>query len=132
MPPLTLVVPITPVGKPRMTQRDVWKQRQCVMRYRAFADHLRAVCEYNKFVLPPSGVGITFYLPMPPSWSQKKRAAMNLTPHTQKPDLDNLLKSVMDVLLPDDSGIWQLDRLEKRWGFVGEIHFSLSSLTETP
>ncbi len=33
--------PIDVVGKPRMTQRDKWKKRPCVLRYRAFADELR-------------------------------------------------------------------------------------------
>ena len=29
---------ITPIGKPRMTRADKWKQRPAVMRYRAFCD----------------------------------------------------------------------------------------------
>jgi len=33
---------ITPVPKPRQTRSDKWKQRPCVMRYRAFADEVRA------------------------------------------------------------------------------------------
>ncbi len=32
---------ITPMGKPRMTRADKWKQREVVMRYRAFCDEVR-------------------------------------------------------------------------------------------
>ena len=34
---------ITPVPKPRQTQRDKWKRRDVVMRYRAFADETASV-----------------------------------------------------------------------------------------
>lgn len=33
---------ITPIGKPRMTRADKWKQRPPVMRYRAFA--MKSAC----------------------------------------------------------------------------------------
>ena len=32
---------IKPVPKPRMTQRDAWDKRPCVLRYRAFKDEVR-------------------------------------------------------------------------------------------
>jgi hypothetical protein len=32
---------ITPVGKPRMTRSDKWKQRPPVIRYRMFCDEAR-------------------------------------------------------------------------------------------
>lgn len=31
---------ITPMGKPRMTRADKWKQREVVMRYRAFCEEV--------------------------------------------------------------------------------------------
>ncbi|MND15687.1 hypothetical protein D3C80_59160 [compost metagenome] len=61
---------ITPIGKPRMTRVDKWKQRSAVMRYRAFCDEARL----RKIHLSESGAHITFVMPMPQSWSQKKRA----------------------------------------------------------
>ncbi|MCR4339433.1 MAG: RusA family crossover junction endodeoxyribonuclease, partial [Gemmatimonadaceae bacterium] len=39
-----------------------------------------------------------FRLPMPPSWSNKKRLAMIGQPHAQKPDIDNLLKAVLEIM----------------------------------
>jgi len=47
----------------------------------------------------PIGLGVRVYLPIPPSFSKKKRAlalAGELRP-TVKPDLDNLLKHLQDV-----------------------------------
>lgn len=69
---------ITPVGKPRMTRRDKWKQRQPVMRYRMFCDEARL----HGIRVPENGAHITFVLPMPQSWSKKKRTAMDGQPAT--------------------------------------------------
>nr|VXZ85617.1 Uncharacterised protein [Klebsiella pneumoniae] len=61
---------ITPIGKPGMTRADKWKQRPEVIRYRAFCDEARL----RKIHLPDSGAHVTFVMPMPQSWSQKKSA----------------------------------------------------------
>lgn len=112
---------IVPVAKPRQSQSDKWKQRPAVMAYRAFADDLRAQAEAQGFVLPDCGWSVTFHLPMPPSWSAKKRAAMFGQPHQSKPDLDNLLKALKDSLRADDSPIWEITGLRKYWSDVGRI-----------
>lgn len=112
---------LEPVSKPRQTQQDKWKQRPAVMAYRAFADALRAQAGALGFVLPVSGWSIAFYLPMPASWSKRKRAALDGQPHQQKPDCDNLLKAVMDALLEDDSVVWSIAGIEKRWAQEGRI-----------
>lgn len=107
---------ITPVGKPRMTRCDKWKQRPPVMRYRMFCDEARL----HDIRVPECGAHITYVLPMPKSWSKKKRAAMDGQPHKQKPDLDNLTKSLLDALFEDDSHIWD-SRTSKVWGETGMI-----------
>ncbi|WP_447781252.1 RusA family crossover junction endodeoxyribonuclease [Enterobacter asburiae] len=107
---------ITPVGKPRMTRADKWKQRPPVMRYRMFCDEARL----HGIQVPENGTHITFVLPMPQSWSKKKREAMDGQPHQQKPDLDNLTKSLLDALFEDDSHIWDA-RTSKVWGETGMI-----------
>lgn len=107
---------ITPLGKPRMTRKDRWAKREPVIRYRAFCDE----CRLRGVQLPEAGAHVTFVLPMPPSWSQKKRAAMNGQPHQQKPDSDNLAKSLLDALFGDDAHVWDL-RVTKRWGEHGQI-----------
>lgn len=107
---------ITPMGKPRMTARDKWKQRPPVMRYRAFCDEVRL----HDIQVPPADSHITYIIPMPKSWSQKKRALMDGKPHQQKPDVDNLTKALLDALFDDDSHIWDV-RTSKLWGEVGHI-----------
>ena len=109
--------PITPIGKPRMTRRDTWKKRPCVLRYYAFKDLIRLY----RVDVPMSGATIRFELPMPPSWSKKKREAMNGQPHQQKPDIDNMLKALLDAVYHDDSVVWHLAGLEKRWAVEGAI-----------
>lgn len=109
---------IDPVPKPRMTQRDRWKQRPCVVRYRHYCDKLRATCEHEGWTLPDS-VAMTFVIAMPASWSKKKRLAMQAEHHSGKPDIDNLIKGVLDALRPDDdSGVWRVSAV-KRWGKCG-------------
>ncbi|HDL1113754.1 TPA: RusA family crossover junction endodeoxyribonuclease [Mannheimia haemolytica] len=108
--------PITAMGKPRMTRADKWKKRDCVLRYRAFKDEVRL---YN-VSLPESGYHLIFVMPMPQSWSKKKKAEMNGKPHQQKPDKDNLEKALLDALFEDDCRIWD-GRVTKIWGEMGKI-----------
>ena len=107
---------ITPMGKPRMTRADTWKQRPCVMRYWAFKDE----CKLHGLVVPESGSHLVFILPMPKSWSKKKKLAMTGQSHQSKPDIDNILKAVLDAVYKDDSTVWNL-QATKIWGDVGQI-----------
>ena len=111
-----MIINITPVAKPRMTRSDKWKQRPCVIRYRAFCDELRL--QYKDTL--PDAVELSFRLPMPASWSEKKKSEMKWRPHKQKPDLDNLCKSVFDALCKDDSHICFLIA-DKQWDYEGSI-----------
>ncbi|EOW6163745.1 RusA family crossover junction endodeoxyribonuclease [Klebsiella pneumoniae] len=114
-----MIFNITPMGKPRMTRADKWKQREVVMRYRAFCEEVRL----KSVTMPEQGAHITFVLPMPASWSQKKRKAMNGQAHQQKPDADNMIKALMDALFADDAHIWDF-RVTKVWGETGQILIS--------
>lgn len=107
---------ITPLGKPRMTRADKWKKRPEVLRYRAFCDEVRL----NNVSLPESGYHVIFVLPMPPSWSKKKRPLMDGKPHQQKPDKDNLEKALLDAIFGEDSHIWD-GRVTKIWGETGQM-----------
>lgn len=115
------VLNVVPTGKPRMTQRDKWQKRPAVLRYREFADRLRYEARRAGFSVPEAGLSLEFHIPMPPSWTKKKRRAMDGQPHQQKPDIDNLTKALMDALLPDDSRVWSLDAQTKRWSTEGKI-----------
>ena len=126
--PRVYVAPVVPCPKPRMTRSDKWKERPAVVRYRQFADTLRAWASDNGFEPPEAGLSMTFFLPMPPSWSKKKRAAMEGKPHQQKPDKDNLEKAVWDAFFGDDSRVWQTRTVEKRWARNGAIIFTVEPI----
>jgi len=111
-----MIYDITPCTKPRQTRSDKWKKRPCVMRYRAFADECRA----KGLKIEQSDQKITFYIPMPSSWSMKKRNELYLQPHQQTPDVDNLLKAVLDATHKQDCAVWSI-WAEKRWSYSGEI-----------
>ena len=86
------------------------------MRYRAFKDE----CKLYGMVVPEHGCEITFYMPMPKSWSKKKKEAMDNKPHQSRPDIDNLIKSVLDAVYVDDSTVWQISA-KKVWSFFSCI-----------
>lgn len=111
-----MIYNITPVAKPRMTISDKWKKRSCVMKYREFKDRVRE----EGVIVPECGAKIVFFMPMPKSWSKKKRGQMSLRPHKQVPDLDNLVKALLDALFENDSHIWHYEA-EKKWDYVGYI-----------
>ena len=96
------VYDITPMGKPRMTRSDKWRQRECVLKYRAFKDEVRL----KRVSISESGSHVTYVLPMPKSWSKLKKSRMDGQPHQQKPDVDNLTKALLDALYKDDSKVW--------------------------
>lgn len=117
-------IDITPMGKPRQTQSDRWKQRPAVMRYRQFADELRDAWVGD---VKTHDIHITFYLPMPESWSKKKKDEMDGEPHQQKPDKDNLEKAFWDALFKkfdeDDCVIYD-SRVSKYWSRKGAIVYA--------
>lgn len=110
---------IIPIGKPRMTRRDKWKKRPVINNYYAFKDELNLKANLHKYSLTDILI-ITFYLPMPQSWSKKKRLEMNGMPHRQKPDFDNLVKAFTDALTIDDSMIWNCT-IKKYWSDTPRI-----------
>lgn len=110
------VYPITPVPKPRMTQRDRWHKRPATEAYWAFKDEVRI----RRVHVPESGAHIIFVLPMPGSWSKKKRAEMDGRPHQQRPDKDNLEKGLLDAIYDEDCQVWD-SRVTKVWGRTGQI-----------
>ena len=105
---------VVPVAKPRMTQRDKWKNRPSVAKYWAYRDEIRAAG-----FIPPDTFKITFYMPMPKSWSRKKKDYMMAQPHQQRPDRDNLEKAFEDCF-GEDSRFWSV-WATKLWSLEGWI-----------
>ena len=119
-----------PMGAVRMSKSDTWKtdpnhpnilkrQRDVVRRYFEYKNSVTKACNENNYVLGDT-LNVVFYLPMPKSWSEKKRKAHQFQPHKSKPDLDNLVKAVMDALKKQDSDVYQITA-EKRYDYEGYI-----------
>jgi len=91
------------IGKPTMTSSDRWKQRDCVMQYRAFCDLLRLKC-YGKNVKQPldgpTRLYVTCYI------ADTNKQFKRWGPHDQKPDASNILKAVEDALFLNDQKIY--------------------------
>lgn len=110
---------INPNTKPRQTRSDKWNQRDCVVKYRAFADELRSQAQELGYVLGGS-VNATFVVKMPQSWSAKKKYAHAGQKHETTPDIDNFLKALFDALSKQDKKVHTVCA-KKIWGYEGAI-----------
>ncbi len=120
---LAITIPGTPVAKPRQTQRDKWKPSEPVQRYRAWADQLKwTVRQHMRSRGPMTGaleLSAVFYLPIPGCFGVAARSAVTAGeyPHTEKPDLKNLIAGLEDALNGiawwDDAQICQYGRCLK-------------------
>lgn len=138
-PRWSVFVPITPVAQPRQRistigghARSYLPKKHPVHGYKLALQHAAREAGIDDVAGGPLTVGLVFYLPMPASWSKKKREAMLHSPHCQKPDLDNLAKAVLDGLQPvigDDCRVWQFGVLRKLWAEHGGIGITIEELT---
>lgn len=102
-------VPGKPMAKPRMTQRDKWQKRPCVMRYRSWCD-LASECFEKALNQAGFTSGLSAYqvdslswvahFEPPKTWSGKRRTLVLGELHRSRPDRDNIDKAVLDSLFP--------------------------------
>ena len=123
-----MIYDITPCPKPRMTRQDKFRgkpgrkpTRPCVARYWAFKQEVQLKMKD----IDLNECHVCFYIPMPDSWSKKKKQKMCLVKHQQTPDLDNLFKGLADALYGDDSGIWSISA-NKVWSYAPAISLSIN------
>lgn len=121
---------VTPVPAPRMTKSDKWKtnpnhkdplkrQRACVAEYFSYRDRLRFKAKAIGYEIAEQ-LEIVFFVPMPQSWSEKKKARMTGHACRVKPDNDNYLKAFRDALSQNDGNIWHDDAM-KIYSYAGGI-----------
>ena len=109
------LIKITPQPAPRINYKATWTKP--AQRYFAYCNQLRYL--YNQEL--PASLHIIFYMPMPASWSKKKRQLMLARPHRQRPDLDNLIKAVLDALdKGNDAYVYQI-YASKHWAETGAL-----------
>lgn len=117
-------IAVTPQSAPRQTATRF--PSKYVMKYRHWRNDFIAAHWKPEWELPEMPV-LIFGMPMPKSWSGKKRERMNGTPHTSKPDTDNLTKCLIDSIYGssayegrNDSEVWSEISL-KFWSYEGYI-----------
>ena len=120
---------ITPQTHVRTTQGDRWyfripreKLRSSglarlirIEKYNQYKIDLLALCKSKGFTLPCQGLCISYYIPVPKSWSEKKKKLYHGTLHQSTPDIDNLVKATFDSLVREDKYIGHLGSIMKRW-----------------
>lgn len=129
---------ITPRSHVRSTQGDSWVfripehklrpaslvRKKQLERYNAYKLAISSIAKEKKFYIMPAGTSITFFFPVPASWSKKKKARYHLQPHLQRPDLDNCIKAMLDSMLKEDKHIYQLEA-SKYWVNAPEGHIEI-------
>lgn len=95
--------------------------------YNNYKVSLLAEAKRNKFILPEQGASVVFFIPVPKSWSKKKKKSMHLQLHCGKPDIDNLLKGFLDGLFTEDHHIGNI-MVTKLWinEPIGRIEITLN------
>ena len=122
-----IVIPGPAIGKPRMTQRDKWKKRPCVMRYRDWCDRVRAgVGNTLPAVEDVAELNWTAYFQPPKSWSKTRRLEAMGQRHRSKPDRDNIDKAILDCLFVRDEYIAD-GRTRKRWDWRARLEVEIVS-----
>lgn len=120
---------IDPCPAPRMTRSDKWRglrgsklaRRPIVQRYFTYRDTIQKAVGDMPTV--PCEIVFRFVFRMPDSWSSKKCGEMLGKPHRQRPDVDNLVKAVLDSLFAEDGSVAKITA-SKVWGNYGSVQFA--------
>jgi Holliday junction resolvase RusA-like endonuclease len=83
-------------------------------RYNNYKVNLLAEAKSKNFTIPAAGLAVTFFMPMPRTWSKKKKKACHGLLMQSRPDLDNLIKAFCDSMTAEDKYIANLTA-SKRW-----------------
>lgn len=131
---MRVLIEIEPKGAVRMTQAGKWTSKTA-QRYLAYKKLIGL--ELNKICKTPTkqpvSIKILFVMPIPPSWSKKKRMDAIGSYHTSKPDIDNLIKGLFDaankILWQDDNQVVRCNTT-KIYGEKPCIEFEVTAMYE--
>ena len=122
---VSLIIKIEPCAKPRMTRRDRIPrlQSKTVRKYFDWKASMQLkLKECRAKAIDKKGLLICqFTIAMPKSWSKKKKQEMEGQHHRQRPDIDNLVKALMDAAYIEDCTIHTINA-SKVWGSTGHIY----------
>jgi Holliday junction resolvase RusA-like endonuclease len=135
--PVTVIIagPAVPKGRARMTRRGVAYTPAKTRKYEA---HGRLAAQLAMDGRPPLDMPCRLValveLPIPASWSKRRRAAAiagEIRP-TSRPDLDNYVKAALDavngIVITDDSLVVEL-QAQKRYGVNPQVVLHITPLT---
>lgn len=108
------IIPV-PCPRPRVTRWGTHYPK----RYQDFKEELSLLGKAQKFK-GGHQLMVDFYMPMPKSLSKKKKKELLGYPHKHRPDLDNLVKAVLDCLWEEDSIVSEI-HATKQWAEEGKI-----------
>lgn len=133
---MQLFIEIEPMGAVRMTQKGKFTNKNAI-RYLNYKNFLKwqakTQAKGQKFEKNPLEVSMKFIMPVPDSWSKKKRSDAYGRYHMKKPDADNLVKGVFDslnqIVWQDDNQVAKLSAI-KVYGDKPGIEVLITELAE--
>lgn len=116
-------IPGPPVakGRPRFGKGNAYTPKKTAEYERTGGWLVKQAMQGRKPFEGPVCVQATYWMPVPRSWSKKRRerALAGLEKHTSKPDLDNLQKLTLDMLnkiaFADDAQVVEME-VAKKYG----------------
>lgn len=102
-------------GCPHSLSLEGLRRKLRLEKYNQYKEDLIDVALDKNFFLPEYNAAVTFFLPVSPSWTKKKKKAYHFKLHRIKPDIDNLLKALQDSLKKADCSIAHYNSICKRW-----------------
>ena len=105
-----LLGPPIPTARPRVTRfKGTYDPRA---KEKKLAQKIVASQWCRELFQKPISLDLKFLMPIPKTFSKKKRAQLIGSPHVKKPDTDNLIKFIMDsmsgIVFKDDSCVYNL------------------------
>ena len=114
-------LPIEPMGAVRLSSSDRWSKRPRAQKYFDWKNRFKTLISNSTGIkslisrIKYSGrIHIETVHPLPESWSKKKKDEYYGEPMRAKPDADNCLKAICDVLFKEDKQI-HFAIISQRW-----------------
>lgn len=105
-------------------------KRISYLRYIQYKKDLKEEAQRQLYFPRTDNFWMKFFLPIPKSWSDKKKRQLCFEPHLNKKDLDNYCKAILDSLYPKDQIVWDF-RASKFW-YDGPGHIEIEIGTLPP
>lgn len=127
---------VEPMGAVRMTRKGKFVDA-AAQRYLSYKTVIGFIAKRNKPNDPYKGAleaSMTFYMPIPQSWTKTKQEAHkgDNVPHVCKPDIDNLEKGLYDalnkIIWNDDAQIFRVKEKAKFYSEFPRIEFEITEV----